>query len=41
MLATRSFRVVFVGEKHEVGVNPTDEPDKVVQYSGREIRVTP
>ena len=41
MLQSRSFRVVFVRENHGVGVNPTDEPDKVVQYSGKEITVTP
>lgn len=41
MLQTRTFRVVFVRENHGVGVNPTDRPDKTVQYSGREITVSP
>jgi alpha-D-xyloside xylohydrolase len=41
MLASRSFRMVFVRENHGVGVNPTDQPDKVVQYSGNEVTVTP
>jgi alpha-D-xyloside xylohydrolase len=41
MLANRSFRVVFVRENHGVGVDPADEPDKVVQYSGKEVTVTP
>lgn len=40
MLQTRTFRVVFVRENHGVGVNPTDRPDKTVQYSGREITVS-
>ena len=41
MLENRSFRVVFVRENHGVGVDATDEPDKVVRYSGKEISVKP
>jgi len=41
MLEDRSFRVVFVRENHGVGVDATDEPDKVVRYSGKEISVKP
>jgi alpha-D-xyloside xylohydrolase len=41
MLENRTFHVVFVRENHGVGVNPTDEPDKTVQYSGKEITVAP
>ena len=41
MLESRAFRVVFVSENHGVGVNPADEPDKVVQYSGKQITLTP
>ena len=41
MLESRSFRVVFVSENHGVGVNPADEADKVVQYSGKQVTVTP
>jgi len=41
MLASRTFRVVFVGENHGVGVAPADSPDKVVTYSGKQIAVTP
>jgi alpha-D-xyloside xylohydrolase len=45
MLETRTFQVVFVGDNHGVGINPIesnsmDEPDKVVQYSGKELTVT-
>ena len=40
MLENRSFRVVFVRENHGVGVNASDEPDKVVQYSGKQINVS-
>lgn len=41
MLANRSFRVVFVRENHGVGIDPAEQPDKVVQYSGKEITITP
>jgi alpha-D-xyloside xylohydrolase len=41
MLEQRTFRVVFVGENHGVGIDPTDKPDKVVEYRGEEITVTP
>ena len=41
MLESRTFRVVFVGENHGVGVSQADEADKVVQYSGKQITVTP
>ena len=41
MLESRSFRIVFVAENHGVGINSTDEADKVVQYSGKQITVTP
>jgi alpha-D-xyloside xylohydrolase len=40
MLENRSFRVVFVGDNHGVGINQTDEADKVVQYSGKQVTVT-
>lgn len=39
MLENRTFRVVFVRENHGVGVKASDEPDKVVQYSGKQISV--
>jgi alpha-D-xyloside xylohydrolase len=41
MLQTRTFRVVFAGEKHGVGMSPEEKPDKIVQYSGKQITVTP
>ena len=41
MLQSRTFRVVFVGENHGVGIDPASEADKVVQYSGKLISVTP
>ena len=41
MLESRSIRIIFVGENHGVGVNPTDEADKVVQYSGKQVTVAP
>ena len=39
MLESRTFRVVFVGDNHGVGVNPADEADKTVEYSGKQITV--
>ena len=36
-----NFRVVFVRENHGVGANASDEADKVVRYSGKQITVTP
>ena len=39
MLPSRTFRVVFVGESHGIGVNPEDKPDKIVQYSGKSVAV--
>ncbi len=41
MLEKRAFRVIFVSENHGVGVSPSDEADKVVEYSGKQITVAP
>jgi alpha-D-xyloside xylohydrolase len=41
MLQSRTFRVVFVDEKHGTGIEPASEADRVVQYSGKQISVTP
>jgi alpha-D-xyloside xylohydrolase len=41
MLASRTFRTVFVGENHGAGIAPSDTPDKVVNYFGKQIIVTP
>ncbi|MBZ5656263.1 MAG: glycoside hydrolase family 31 protein [Acidobacteriia bacterium] len=41
MLASRTFRVVFVGEKHGAGIAPSETPDKIVRYSGNQVTVTP
>ncbi len=41
MLAERHFQVVFVGDKHGVGILPEGKPDKVIRYSGKAITVTP
>jgi alpha-D-xyloside xylohydrolase len=41
MLENRTFRVVFVTENHGAGVNLASEPDKVVQYSGKQMTVAP
>ena len=39
MIESRSFRVVLVRHNHGVGINPDDEPDRIVQYSGKQLRV--
>jgi len=41
MLQNRTFRVVFVSDNHGVSANRADESDKVLQYSGNQITVTP
>jgi alpha-D-xyloside xylohydrolase len=41
MLVRRTFRVVFVTEHHGVGIAPSSDTDKVVEYSGKQIVVTP
>src|SRR5579863_586023 len=41
MPQSHTFHVVFVGEGHGIGIAPTAEVDKVVQYSGKQILVTP
>jgi hypothetical protein len=41
MLQKRTFRVVFVHKDHGVGVGPSDEPDKIVPYTGTKLTVTP
>jgi alpha-D-xyloside xylohydrolase len=37
MLGTRTFRVVFASANHGVGIGPTGQVDKTVEYSGRAI----
>jgi len=41
MLETRTFRVVFVGDDHGVSIGQTAQPDKVVEYSGKPVSVSP
>jgi alpha-D-xyloside xylohydrolase len=41
MLESRVFRVVFVGERHGAGISPSEQVDRVVQYSGQAVTVTP
>ena len=41
MLETRTFHIVIVRENHGVGINTADEPDKGIQYSGKQLTVTP
>ena len=39
MLEKRTFHVVFVGAGRGAGIDPTPEPDRVIEYSGRAIQV--
>jgi len=41
MLEARTFRIVFVGENHGVGISPSEQADRAVQYSGEPVTVTP
>jgi alpha-D-xyloside xylohydrolase len=41
MLANRTFRIVFVREKHGAGIEPEQNPDRVVVYAGKQITVQP
>jgi alpha-D-xyloside xylohydrolase len=40
MLEHRTFKIVWVSQGHGVGINPTDVPDKTVQYDGQALTVT-
>ncbi len=41
MLTQRTFRIVFVRENHGAGIEATPVPDKVVEYRGKQITVSP
>ena len=41
MPASRTFRVVFVGEGHGAGIGPTAQADRVVTYAGQAVVVKP
>jgi alpha-D-xyloside xylohydrolase len=41
MLARRTFRIVFVRDNHGAGIGPSDSADKVVEYTGKQITVSP
>ena len=41
MLASRAFRIVYVGDNHGVGIEPSASADKVVEYSGKQITISP
>jgi len=40
MIERRTFNIVWVGEGHGVGVDPSDHPDKAVAYDGSAVTVT-
>ena len=37
MLNNRTFKIVWVNESHGTGLQPEQDPDKVVEYSGKEL----
>jgi hypothetical protein len=37
MLQNRTFKVVHVREDFGVGIESTDKPDSVIQYSGEQV----
>jgi alpha-D-xyloside xylohydrolase len=41
MLENRTFHIVFVAAEHGAGIALTDRPDRVVEYSGKQITTTP
>jgi len=41
MVGRRTFRIVWVAPGHGVGVNPAEPADKVVEYEGQVLSVTP
>ncbi len=40
MLETRTFRIVMVGDNRGIGIEPTAQADKAVEYSGKAIDVS-
>ncbi len=40
MPAQRTFNIVFVGEGHGAGIDPTAHPDNVIEYQGKSIGIT-
>jgi alpha-D-xyloside xylohydrolase len=40
MLEKRSFRIVMVSRDHGTGIDPAAQADKVVEYTGKQIRAT-
>src|SRR5437868_4425026 len=41
MLDSRTFRIILVAENHGTGINPENQADKTVQYSGKQVSVAP
>jgi len=39
MLVRRRFDVILVGENHGGGIEASPAPDRVIEYSGREVTV--
>ena len=39
MIRNRTFHIVWVSPDHGVGIDPTEKPDAVVDYTGRRVKV--
>ena len=39
MLKTRTFNIILVKENHGAGIDITDKPDRIINYSGAEIKL--
>jgi alpha-D-xyloside xylohydrolase len=37
MLNNRTFKIIWVNESHGTGLQPEQDPDKIVEYSGKEL----
>jgi alpha-D-xyloside xylohydrolase len=37
MLENRTFRIVWVGRDHGTGLQPEEDPDEIIEYSGQEL----
>jgi len=40
MMENRTFRIVFAREGQGEGINPAGQPDRIVQYSGKQVEIT-
>jgi hypothetical protein len=39
MLQNRTFKIVWVGQNHGIGLETEKNPDKIIKYKGKQIVV--